>query len=295
MWSSTVTRRLSKQLATTQLLLKNTAPALSGNNLVAPMAATTASEVWTIPTRSFAGNRKTLDAKNVKRLKIQAKKKKNVSKPAKSMEDKEDLADKDDDQPFLQHQEWTKFQQSISVDGFQTGQVTTAAVLKKGRGGKQVRRRKEKELARLEQSNLAVGTDEKFPAIRYSQEETERLLEQAYGALPKRSGKRGTRNLQRQENRWQLVRNIRAKYKAQIAAAHERRMEKRHWKRQQVIAAKELAPTLRAQDLDYQAQVLQRWADTMHGTTAEEEEEGQEDDIVLVQEQNMEKVVSARE
>lgn len=283
MWSSSVTR-LSKQLATTQL--KTTA--LSGSNLVVPKAATTTSDVWTIPSRSFAGNRKTLDAKNVKRLKIQAKKKKNVSKPAKSMEDEEDLANKDDDQPFLQHQEWAKFQQSISVDGFQTGQVTTAAVLKKGRGGKQVRRRKEKELDRLQQSNLAVSTDEKFPAIRYSQEETERLLEQAYGALPERTGKRGTRNLQRQDNRWQLVRKIRAKYKAQIAAAHERRMEKRHWNRQQVIAAKEQAPTLRAQDSGYQAQVLQRWANTMHGPTTEED-----DTVVLVEDQHMEKVVSA--
>lgn len=119
------------------------------------------------------------------------------------------------------------------------------------------------EMARLQQSNQA--SDQKFPAIRYSQEETERLLEQAYGALPKRAGKRGTRNLQRQENRWQQVRDIRAKYKANIIAAHERRMEKRHWKRQQVVAAKEQAPIARDQDKDYQAQVLRRWTQTMYG------------------------------
>ena len=195
----------------------------------------------------------------------------------------EDDQPKEENQPFLQHQEWAKFQQSISVDGFQTGQVTTASVLKKGRGGKQARRRKELELGRTQQQDVSINTDEKFPAIRYSQEETERLLQQAYGALPERAGKRGTRNLQRQENRWQLVRDIRAKYKAQIQAAHERRMEKRHWKRQQVIAAKEQAPTSRAQDLEYQAQVLQRWADTMYGSK----------ESVVAEGESTEKVASA--
>jgi hypothetical protein len=163
----------------------------------------------------------------------------------------------------LQNQEWVKFQQSISVDGFQTGQVTTASVLKKSRGGKQARRRKEMEMAGLQQNEQV--SDEKFPAIRYSQEETERLLEQAYGTLPPRAGKRGTRNLKRQDRRWQLVRDIRAKYKANIIAAHERRMEKRQWKRQQVIAAKEQAPISTEQDLNYQAQVLKRWTETMYG------------------------------
>lgn len=174
---------------------------------------------------------------------------------------------KDADQPFLQHQEWVKFQQSISVDGFQTGQVTSARVLKKSRGGKQARLRKEKEMARL-QENYDQATDEKFPAIRYSQEETERLLELAFSSLPPRAGKRGTRNLKKQERRWKLVRDIRAKYKANIIAAHERRMEKRHWKRQKVIAAKEQAPISREKDLKYQGQVLSRWAETMFGDKA---------------------------
>ena len=168
-----------------------------------------------------------------------------------------------------------KFQQSISVDGFQTGQVTTAQVLKKSRGGKQARRRKEREMARLQQ-NYDQATDEKFPAIRYSQEETERLLEQAYGALPARAGKRGTRNQKRQDRRWKLVRDIRAKYKANIIAAHERRMEKRQWKRQQVIAAKEQAPISREQDLNYQGQVLTRWAETMfEGTSVKVVDDGE--------------------
>jgi hypothetical protein len=36
------------------------------------------SRLWTIPSHGFATNRKVTDAKNVKRLKIQAKKKKNL-------------------------------------------------------------------------------------------------------------------------------------------------------------------------------------------------------------------------
>ena len=175
-------------------------------------------------------------------------------------------------QPFLQHQEWVKFQQSISVSGFQTGQTVTATVLKKSRGGKQARRKREKELARLQRldptlagsaaaaestSSSAVAT--KFPAIRYSPEETQELLRQAYEELPERTGKRGNRNLRRQALRWKKVRKIRSDYKANIINAHERRMEHRHYKRQRVIQAKEDAVVQRQQDLEYQKSVLERW------------------------------------
>lgn len=223
-----------------------------------PMAAvvlgTQAPTYLTEQTRSFAsGSRKKLDAKNNKRLKIQAKKKKNVTKPAVV-----DPAEKKEEQPFLQHQEWVKFQQSISVDGFQTGQVTTAKVIKKSKGGKQVRRKKEKELA-LEKSQDPLRL-EKFPAIRYSPEETERLLAEAFSMLPERTGKRGTLNLRRQKRRWFLVRKIHAKYKGQRALEHERKMEKRTEKRKAVVAVMEAAPETRVSDLDYQEQVLRRWA-----------------------------------
>ncbi|KAL3900002.1 MAG: hypothetical protein SGARI_006338, partial [Bacillariaceae sp.] len=176
-----------------------------------------------------------------------------------------------DNQPFLQHQEWVKFQQSISVSGFQTGQTVTATVLKKSRGGKQARRKREKELARLQgldpslagttaaesTSSSAVAT--KFPAIRYSPEETQELLRQAYEELPERTGKRGNRNLRRQALRWKKVRKIRSDYKANIVNAHERRMEHRHYKRQRVIQAKEDAVVQRQKDLEYQKSVLERW------------------------------------
>lgn len=167
-------------------------------------------------------------------------------------------------QPFLQHQEWVKFQQSIRVEGFQTGQVMAATTLTKNRGGKQARNRKVRELALMQQAdpNLADSSD-KFPALRYSPEETQELLKLAFETLPQKTGKRGTRNLKRQKRRWTLVREIRAKYKRQIIAAHERRMEHRQWTRQQTKAVKEMAPQVCDKDTRYQAQILQRWAATM--------------------------------
>jgi hypothetical protein len=169
-------------------------------------------------------------------------------------------------QPFLQHQEWVKFQQSITVDGFETGQTVTASTLKKSRGGKQARKRREKELERLQQSSQTSSSDLKFPAIRYSEEETQELLKLAFAARPERAGKRGSRNLKRQARRWHLVRQIREKYKRNIIAAHERRMEKRHWKREQVKHMKDaVAPEAKGKDLEYQQQVLTRWSQTMFG------------------------------
>eukprot|EP00429_Kryptoperidinium_foliaceum_P051990 CAMPEP_0176088222 /NCGR_PEP_ID=MMETSP0120_2-20121206/44174_1 /TAXON_ID=160619 /ORGANISM="Kryptoperidinium foliaceum, Strain CCMP 1326" /LENGTH=206 /DNA_ID=CAMNT_0017422081 /DNA_START=71 /DNA_END=688 /DNA_ORIENTATION=- len=141
--------------------------------------------------------------------------------------------------PFLQNQEWVKFQQSISVDGFQTGQTLEATVLKKSKGGKQARNRKAREL--MMQQQQEKPSENRFPAIRYSPEETQDLLKLAYESLPQREGKRGTRNQKRQDRRWKLVRKIRAKYKAQIQAAHERRMEHRKWTRAQTKGVKEAA------------------------------------------------------
>lgn len=185
-----------------------------------------------------------------------------------------------------------KFQQSISVEGFQTGQSLTATVLKKSRGGKQARRKREKELLRLQQQQqqtipgdgssaaamaaaaamvgqpVATQTPTsatKFPALRYSPEETQELLRQAYEALPERAGKRGNRNLRRQNRRWKLVRDIRSQYKAHIMDAHERRMEKRHDKRQRVLHAQRDAVQQRQKDVDYQTNLLHQWVNTMYG------------------------------
>ena len=174
---------------------------------------------------------------------------------------------KQQQQPFLQNQEWAKFQKSIQVEGFQTGQITKATVLKKSKGGKQARNRKARELALEEDNNLA-SSDNRFPAIRYSPEETQELLQLAYDTLPKRDGKRGTRNLKRQENRWKAVRKIRATYKQNIIEAHHRRMEHRSWTRDQTKAVKEAAPEICRKDAKYQANVLKRWAATMYPAQA---------------------------
>jgi len=218
--------------------------------------------------RSMAINRKVIDAKNARRLKIQQKKKKNANKPAAAVASTEDASDEPDkNSPFLQHQEWVKFQQSITVEGFQTGQTTTATALKKSRGGKQARRKREKELARLgafsESDENISAVAQKFPAIRYSPEETAELLKQAYATLPERTGKRGTRNLKRQAERWRRVRKIRSDYKAHILQAHHRRMEARNYKRERTKDMKEDAKGLREKDLDYQGAVLKRWMENL--------------------------------
>jgi len=215
-------------------------------------------------------------------------------------------------QPFKQHSEWVKFQQSITVSGFQTGQTTTATALKKSRGGKQARRKREQELAlaaRLEVAGetgvTAEGEEDatdwggeklshvaarrkrelalaltarlgphgiegpggkisavatKFPALRYSIEETAALLKEAYATLPTREGKRGSRAKKRQKNRWKQVRRNHSDYKAQLIAAHHRRMEHRQYKRNRTKEMKEdIAPPARQQDLEYQKMVLTRY------------------------------------
>ena len=168
---------------------------------------------------------------------------------------------------------WAEFQQSIAVDGFETGQTTTAAggdgaTKTRTRGGKRVRK-KSKEQIRLEEQleerkrMTAVGGGE-FPPLQYSPAETERLLAQAYAAIPPRAGKRGTRNLKRQQRRWWLVRQIRKKYKQQKIAAHERRMMERSRKVKSVKAVLAAAPTVQAKDKEYQAEVYARWVATMY-------------------------------
>lgn len=156
------------------------------------------------------------------------------------------------------------------MDGFQTGQTTTATALKKSRGGKQARRKREKELARLgalqpQEENLSAVA-QKFPAIRYSPEETDELLKLAYATLPERTGKRGTRNLKRQAERWRRVRKIRSDYKANIEEAHYRRMEARNYKRERTKTTKEASVEIRQRDLEYQKNILQKWVENMSGS-----------------------------
>ena len=100
-----------------------------------------------------------------------------------------------------------------------------------------------------------------FPALRYSDEETERLLAEAYAAIPPRAGKRGTNHLKREKRRWQIKREYDAKKKAERIGAHTRRMAKRSRIIREIKQVKEEAPRVREEDSNYQEYVLQRWAE----------------------------------
>jgi hypothetical protein len=163
------------------------------------------------------------------------------------------------------HQEWIKFQKSIAVEGFETGQVMTAKTGKKTRGGKARNKERltEVEQKLAERQRLTESGGGQYPPLRYEDSETERLLAEAYEALPERGGKRGTRNLKRQKRRWFLVRKIHSKYKYHMANFQTRKMEKRKQRMVDVREVLEAAPDIRKADREYQAQVFQRWAATM--------------------------------
>jgi hypothetical protein len=162
-----------------------------------------------------------------------------------------------------QHQQWVEFQQRISVDGFETGQTTTAIKV-----GKKIRQKDKKKMSEnqrriLDRQRLTGTGGGEYPPLRFSDEETAQLLAQAYAALPKRTGRRGGRNLKRQERRWRLVREIRARQKVHIIAAHGRRMMKRHTKIKQIQEILATAPAAVRRDREYQLSVYRRWAATM--------------------------------
>jgi len=137
---------------------------------------------------------------------------------------------------------------------------------RKSRGGKLSRKKKEKEaelaaaMRGQDVTNLKGG---EFPALRYSDEETERLLAEAYAAIPPRAGKRGTRNLKRQKRRWFIKRQYDKKKKYERMAEHERRMAKRHEISLAMHQIRENAGDVKVKDQAYQQEVLKRWAKVM--------------------------------
>jgi len=183
--------------------------------------------------------------------------------------------------PSVLHEEWVKLQQSIAVDGFDTGQITKASSMvgQKRRGGKAVRRREEKELelkkstADRERMLSELGGGE-YPPERFTDEETERLLAQAYANIPERAGKRGTRNLKRQHLRWHLVRKARKKLKKQKINAHFRRMEKRSRIVKEVQAVKAISEETCANEKAYQQEVLKRYMEQTMQLNNEDENDG---------------------
>lgn len=164
--------------------------------------------------------------------------------------------------PAEQHSEWVAFQKSIAVEGFETGQTVTVETGRRGgRAATRARLTKREEMHRQlqERQRLAgSGGGGHFPPMRYSDEETERLLTMAYAAIPPRTGRRGTRSLKRQKRRWHLVRRIHRVYKGHIVRFHARRMEKRSLKVKQVRAMIQGAPEIVARDEAYRQQVLEQ-------------------------------------
>jgi len=162
----------------------------------------------------------------------------------------------EDESSDLQHEQWVKFQQTIKVDGFETGQQT---VMDTRRGKKKRPTRKQQKFQDQQDQSSFLGGGGEYPALQYSQEETERLLAQAYAAIPERAGKRGTKRIKRQQRRWHLVRQVRKKYKYHMANFQKRKMEKRSQKIKQVKEILHAAPDVQARDRDYQARVLKQW------------------------------------
>ncbi|GAX26378.1 hypothetical protein FisN_2Hh204 [Fistulifera solaris] len=158
-------------------------------------------------------------------------------------------------QETQQQQDWVDVQQSLSIGAFPGKAGVSARATKKAKQSAVE--------AAAERQRLTKAGGGLYPPLRYSPEETELLLKEAYDAVPARAGKRGTREAKRQGRRWQAVRKIRKKYKKLLVRAHHRKMEKRSLKVAQVKAVLAEAPDIVKRDREYQAEVFRRWAQTM--------------------------------
>ena len=101
----------------------------------------------------------------------------------------------------------------------------------------------------------------RFPSQRYSDEETQRLLDEAHANIPKRAGKRGTKNLKRQANRWKVIYADRARRKEDNIKAHDRRMEKRSRIAKEAREVRLGAEMIREEEKEYHMTVLAKWAE----------------------------------
>lgn len=162
-----------------------------------------------------------------------------------------------------QHEEWVKFQQSLSVDGFETGAITTLTnsrlTGRKAKSGKQLRKQKAKELEeRQKQRTEDVGRG-LYPPLRYSEEETSRLLAEAYAAIPARAGPRRSRRKKRERMRQRTIAYINKKYKDNLRDAYYRKMADRSRiaKERKVIRA--TAEIIIESERKYQDSILERF------------------------------------
>mmetsp|Transcript_24437 Transcript_24437/g.37366 ORF Transcript_24437/g.37366 Transcript_24437/m.37366 type:complete len:228 (-) Transcript_24437:71-754(-) len=153
-------------------------------------------------------------------------------------------------------QQWKKWQHNL----LQTDE--SAAPKKKKRGGKSLRKREALKSATAEDGGnrlLDAGSGQ-FPPLRFSDEETERLLAEAYAGIPERGISKGTRRIKRQKNRFFGIRKAASIKKAEKIAHHFDNMEKRSKKVQDILKMKEIAVETKVEDKEYQLRVLQKWS-----------------------------------
>lgn len=168
--------------------------------------------------------------------------------------------------------EWNKFQETLMFD--ETKLSGSISKKSKKRGGKTLRKKKTRELELIKKQEGRiddVGTGQ-FPSMRYSDEETERLLKEAYDNLPKKGISKKTRQLKRQRIRHRVIRKARYIKKQERIASHFARMEKRSLVVKDVKRVIETADSIREKDLMYQRKVLMKWAE-IQGLTAVENED----------------------
>lgn len=153
---------------------------------------------------------------------------------------------------------WNEWQESLI--NTTSNDPSIRSNLKK-RGGKTLRKKQEasKQSSLSDQSRLLDGAGPgQFPPLRYSDDETANLLEEAYSNIPERTGKRGTRAFKRQKVRFIGIRKARSIKKQEKIEHHFDRMEKRSLKMTSIRKMKELAVDVRQEDQNYQKELLRK-------------------------------------
>ncbi|GFH46045.1 hypothetical protein CTEN210_02519 [Chaetoceros tenuissimus] len=165
---------------------------------------------------------------------------------------------------------WNKWQENL-INSDLDQDVTSV----KKRGGKTLRKKQAaKEISLSDQNRLLDGAGPgQFPPLRFSDEETEKLLAEAYSLIPERAGKRGTRALKRQKNRFRSIRKAASIKKQEKINHHFDRMDKRSFKVESIRRMKEIAVDVRQQDQAYQMEVMKRYAALMNGQSNVQEVE----------------------
>lgn len=154
-----------------------------------------------------------------------------------------------------QDQQWANWQNSLLK---KEGDAPTI----KRRGGKALNKKKEVVESLSSQERLLEGAGPgQFPPLRFSDEETERLLKEAYSKIPKKAGGKKTRRKKRMANKFNAIRKARAIKKKEKVEHHFDRMEKRSFQLEGINRMKELAVEVRVEDQEYQAAILQQWAE----------------------------------